>query len=151
MVDPFRRCNLLSRKLYNHYHRQNVTGAATAKRYWTFNATAGCIYNFSTCNSVNTNDTYLRLYSGTNPLTAVLLVTADDNGPWCAGTKASFNWTCPTTGAYSILLTNYSCANLSASTILSYRLSFPETHTRRDTHTHRDTHTETHTQRHTLS
>lgn len=104
---------------------QNVTGAATAKRYWTFNATAGCIYNFSTCNSVNTNDTYLRLYSGTNPTTALLLVTADDNGPWCAGTKASFNWTCPTTGAYSILLTNYSCANLSASTILSYRLSCP--------------------------
>ena len=104
---------------------QNVTGAATAKRYWTFNATAGCIYNFSTCNSVNTNDTYLRLYSGTNPLTAVLLVTADDNGPWCTGTKASFNWTCPTTGTYSILLTNFLCANLSASTILSYRLSCP--------------------------
>lgn len=104
---------------------QNVTGAASAKRYWTFNATAGCIYNFSTCNSINTNDTYLRLYSGTNPLTAVLLVTADDNGPWCTGTKASFNWTCPTTGAYSILLTNYLCANLSASTILSYRLSCP--------------------------
>ena len=104
---------------------QNVTGAAVAKRYWTFNATAGCIYNFSTCNSVNTNDTYLRLYSGTNPLTAVLLVTADDNGPWCAGNKASFNWTCPTTGTYSILLTNYLCANLSASTILSYRLFCP--------------------------
>jgi len=104
---------------------QNVTGAASAKRYWTFNATAGCTYNFSTCNSVNTNDTYLRLYSGTNPTTAILQTLNDDNGPWCSGTKASLNWTCGTTGAYSILLTNYSCANISASTILSYRVTCP--------------------------
>lgn len=100
---------------------QNVTGAASAKRYWTFNATAGCTYDFSTCNSVNSNDTYLRLYSGTNPITAILQTLNDDNGPWCSGLKASLNWTCGTTGVYSILLTNYSCANLSASTILSYR------------------------------
>ncbi len=104
---------------------QNVTGTSGAKRFWTFNATAGCIYNFSTCNSLFTNDTYLRLYSGTNPLTAVLLLTADDNGPYCTGNKASLNWTCPTTGVYSILVTNFSCANLSASTILSYRLNCP--------------------------
>ncbi len=100
---------------------QNVTGASTAKRYWTFNATAGCTYDFSTCNSLFTNDTYLRLYSGTNPLTAVLQTSNDDNGPFCTSTKASLSWVCPTTGAYSILVTNYSCANLSASTILSYR------------------------------
>ena len=101
---------------------QTVTGAASAKRYWTFNATAGCTYTLSTCGSPNSNDTYLRLYSGTNPLTAVLVTTNDDNGPICAGTKASIVWTCPTTGAYSILLTNYSCANLSASTTLQYRV-----------------------------
>lgn len=101
---------------------QTVTGAASAKRYWTFNATAGCTYTLSTCNSLNSNDTYLRLYSGTNPLTAVLVALNDDNGPICAGTKASIVWTCPTTGVYSILLTNFSCANLSASTNLSYRV-----------------------------
>lgn len=101
---------------------QTVTGAASAKRYWTFTATAGCTYTLSTCGSPNSNDTYLRLYSGTNPLTAVLVTSNDDNGPICSGTKASIVWTCPTTGAYSILLTNYSCANLSASTNLRYRV-----------------------------
>lgn len=100
---------------------QNVTGAASAKRYWTFNATAGCTYDFSTCNSLFTNDTYLRLYSGTNPLTATFITSNDDDGPFCLGLKASFTWTCGTSGTYSILLTNYVCANLSASTILRYR------------------------------
>ena len=100
---------------------QNVNANSGAKRYWTFNATAGCTYDFSTCNSVNTNDTYLRLYSGTNPLTAVLQTFNDDNGPFCATTKASLSWVCPTSGAYSILVTNYSCANISSNSILSYR------------------------------
>ena len=40
---------------------QSVTGAASAKRYWTFTATAGCTYTLSTCTSINSNDTYLRL------------------------------------------------------------------------------------------
>jgi len=100
---------------------QNTAANSGAKRYWTFNATAGCTYDFSSCNSINTNDTYLRLYSGTNPLTAVLQTSNDDNGPWCTGTKASISWVCPTTGAYSILLTNWSCANISSNSILSYR------------------------------
>lgn len=104
---------------------QNVTGASGAKRFWTFNATAGCTYDFSTCNSLFTNDTYLRLYSGTNPLTAVLQTFNDDNGPFCLTTKASLSWVCTTSGAYSILVTNYSCANLSASTILRYRVNCP--------------------------
>ena len=100
---------------------QNVNANSGAKRYWTFNATAGCTYDFSTCNSVNTNDTYLRLYSGTVPTTAVLQTSNDDNGPFCTGNKASLSWVCPTTGAYSILMTNFSCANISSNSILSYR------------------------------
>lgn len=104
---------------------QTVTGAASAKRYWTFNATAGCIYTLSTCSSVNSNDTYLRLYFGTNPTSAALVTVNDDNGPICSGTKASIVWNCTTSGAYSILLTNFSCANLSASTNLSYRVVCP--------------------------
>lgn len=100
---------------------QNVTGAASAKRYWTFTATAGCTYDFSTCNSVNTNDTYLRLYSTATGGT--VLAFNDDAGPFCAGTKASLSWVCPANGTYSILMTNFSCANLSASTILSYRVT----------------------------
>ena len=92
---------------------QNATGTSGAKRYWTFNATAGCTYDFSTCNSVNTNDTYLRLYQGTTPTTAILRAQNDDGGPFCAGNKASLSWVCPTSGTYSILVTNYSCANIS--------------------------------------
>jgi hypothetical protein len=101
---------------------QSVTGAASAKRYWTFTATAGCTYTLSTCTSVNSNDTYLRLYSGTNPASAVLVTLNDDNGPICTGNKASIVWTCVTSGPYSILVTNYSCANLSASTNLVFRV-----------------------------
>jgi hypothetical protein len=101
---------------------QSVTGAASAKRYWTFTATAGCTYTLSTCTSVNSNDTYLRLYSGTNPASAVLVTLNDDNGPICTGNKASIVWTCVTSGPYSILVTNYTCANLSASTNLVFRV-----------------------------
>ena len=101
---------------------QSVTGAASAKRYWTFTATAGCTYTLSTCTSINSNDTYLRLYSGTNPASAILVTSNDDNGPICAGSKASIVWTCVTSGPYSILVTNYSCANLSASTNLVFRV-----------------------------
>lgn len=104
---------------------QSTAANSGAKRYWTFNATAGCKYDFSSCNSVNTNDTYLRLYSGTNPLTATLIASNDDNGPWCTGNKASLSWTCPTTGAYSILFTNFSCANISSNSVLSYRVICP--------------------------
>ena len=99
---------------------QNVSAASGFKRYWTFTATAGCTYSFSSCNSVNTNDTYLRLYSTATGGT--ILAQNDDNGPFCTGTKSSLSWTCTVTGTYSILLTNYSCANLSATTILSHRV-----------------------------
>lgn len=101
---------------------QNVNGNASFKNYWTFTATAGCTYDFSTCSGPNTNDTYLRLYQGVTPTTAILRAQNDDNGPFCTGTKASLSWVCPTSGTYSILLTNYSCANLSATTTLSYRV-----------------------------
>lgn len=100
---------------------QNVSGASGAKRYWTFTATAGCTYDFSTCNSAFTNDTYLRLYSSATGGT--ILSSNDDNGVFCAGTKASLSWLCTTNGTYSILVTNYSCANLSATTILSFRVT----------------------------
>jgi hypothetical protein len=100
---------------------QNVSNSSGAKRYWRFNATAGCVYDFSTCNSAFTNDTYLRLYSsGTG---GTILASNDDNGVFCGGTKASLSWTCTTSGTYSILVTNYSCSNLSATTILSYRVT----------------------------
>jgi hypothetical protein len=100
---------------------QSVAANSGAKRYWTFNAVAGCTYTLSTCTSTNTNDTYLRLYSGTTPSTAFLVTSNDDNGPVCTGTKASIVWVCPTSGAYSILFTNYSCANISSNSNFTFR------------------------------
>ena len=100
---------------------QSVAANSGAKRYWTFNAVAGCTYTLSTCTSTNTNDTYLRLYSGTTPSTAFLVTSNDDNGPVCTGTKASIVWVCPTTGAYSILFTNFSCANISSNSNFTFR------------------------------
>jgi len=40
---------------------QNTATVSTARNYWTFNATAGCTYTFSTC-GLSTMDTYLRFY-----------------------------------------------------------------------------------------
>ena len=50
---------------------QNAAAQSSGRPYWTFTATAGCVYEFSTCNSSGGNDTYLRIYSGTNPTTAM--------------------------------------------------------------------------------
>lgn len=99
----------------------NTAANSGSKRYWTFTATAGCTYDFSTCNSVNTNDTYLRLYSSATGGT--VLTFNDDNGPFCTSNKASLSWLCPTTGVYSILMTNWSCANLSSNSVFSYRVT----------------------------
>jgi hypothetical protein len=99
----------------------NAAANSGAKRYWTFTATAGCTYDFSTCNSVNTNDTYLRLYSSATGGTVLAL--NDDNGPFCTSNKASLSWLCSTTGVYSILMTNWSCANLSSNSVFSYRVT----------------------------
>ena len=104
---------------------QSVAANSGAKRYWTFNAVAGCTYTLSTCTSTNTNDTYLRLYSGTNPLTAVLVTSNDDFGPICASTKASIVWTCSVTANYSILFTNYVCVNISSNSNFTFRRTCP--------------------------
>jgi hypothetical protein len=104
---------------------QSVAANAAAKRYWRFSGVAGCTYTLSTCTSTNTNDTYLRLYSGTTPSTAVLVASNDDYGPICATTKASIVWTCGVSTNYSILFTNYSCANISSNSYLTFRRTCP--------------------------
>ena len=104
---------------------QSVTANSAAKRYWTFSGVAGCTYTFSSCTSPNTNDTYLRLYSGTVSTTAVLVASNDDFGPICASTKASIVWVCSVTANYSILFTNYVCANISSTSYLTFRRMCP--------------------------
>jgi hypothetical protein len=104
---------------------QSVAANSGAKRYWRFAGTAGCTYTLSTCTSTNTNDTYLRLYSGTVSTTAVLIASNDDNGLVCTGTKASIVWTCSVTANYSILFTNYVCANISSNSNFTFRRTCP--------------------------
>jgi hypothetical protein len=88
----------------------------SGRRAFNFTATAGCTYVFETC-GYSTADTYLRLYStGTG---GTLLATGDDN----CGTQSRIIWTCVTSGTYSILLTNFSCANLTTATRLNYYVS----------------------------
>ncbi|MCE2713029.1 MAG: hypothetical protein LW688_10885, partial [Cryomorphaceae bacterium] len=98
---------------------QNTATVSTARNYWTFNATAGCTYTFSTC-GLSTMDTYLRIYSGTNPATATEVAFNDDD----CGTQSTIVWNCTSSGAYSVLLTRYnfpsSCAAVNSSTTISY-------------------------------
>lgn len=94
---------------------QTVIGLNGSEPYWTFTATAGTTYTFSTCGAGF--DTYLRIYAvGANTTTAL----NDDNGPLCSGTAASLVWQATTTGDYEILLTRFSCVPLTADVNLQY-------------------------------
>jgi len=83
-------------------------------RAFNFNATAGCSYYFATCGLAGGADTYIRLYSLANGGTA--LANWDDN----CGAESAGTWVCPTTGAYSVLLTQYSCSSLAQNTSMTY-------------------------------
>ena len=96
---------------------QNTNTYTSGRRAFTFNATAGLTYTFSTCGNTSV-DTYLRLYSGTG---GTLLVFNDDD----CGLQSNISWTCTTTDAYSVLLTRYTCNNLNGSTSMSYSVSDP--------------------------
>ncbi|MEY3087282.1 MAG: hypothetical protein RLZ93_1207, partial [Bacteroidota bacterium] len=83
---------------------------------FSFAATAGCTYTFSTCGE-STNDTYLRLYSST----FALLGQWDDQ----CGLQSTFTWTCPATATYYVHLSRYVCTSLTASTRMSYIMTCP--------------------------
>jgi hypothetical protein len=82
-----------------------------------FYATAGCNYNFNTCGQGST-DRYLRLYNAASG--GSVISTADDN---CGSMQPTLNWTCSTSGDYSILLSDYYCSALSTATYLTYSSS----------------------------
>jgi hypothetical protein len=94
---------------------QTTSAYSTGAIVFTFNATSGCGYFFSTCN-LTSADTYLRLHNG---IAGTMITSSDD---FC-GVQSQITWTCPTTGVYSILLTNFSCASLNVSTAMSYSTS----------------------------
>ena len=93
---------------------QTVGPYSTGAPSFVFNATAGCSYYFATCGLAGGADTYIRVYSLANGGTA--LASWDDN----CGAESQGTWLCPTTGAYSVLLTNYSCAALAQITRMTY-------------------------------
>lgn len=94
---------------------QTILAGAGTGHQAVFNATAGQIYSFSTCNTAL--DSYLRIYNNAN----IEVAFNDDNGPYCASTSASIDWTCPATGQYKLLLTGYPCIALASDVLMSYK------------------------------
>ena len=94
---------------------QNVTCPSGSVPYWSFNATAGRRYDFSTCGA--SEDTYIRIYDASMTQVAY----NDDNGDFCSGLTASISWNCSSSGTYYISVAHYSCNNLSSNQTLSYR------------------------------
>ena len=95
---------------------QNTALYNNGRRAFNFVATAGVCYQFSTC-GLSSQDTYLRLYS-TGTGGTVLAFNDDD-----CGLQSTINWTCTTTGTYSVLLTRWVCGNLSGNARMSYRIT----------------------------
>lgn len=93
---------------------QNTPVFNSGTRYYTFTATAGCEYTFSTC-GLSTNDTYLRLYDATG---ATELLSNDDFTG--CGTRSQITFLANVTATYTIHVSAFSCANISANTQISY-------------------------------
>jgi hypothetical protein len=91
---------------------------SSGRRAFTFAATAGIEYTFSTVGET-TVDTYLRLYSTSTGGT--LLVQNDDYN----NTQSEITWYCSTSGTYSILLTRWTstntCNTLNANARIKYQ------------------------------
>ncbi len=83
---------------------------------FTFTATAGCTYTFTTC-GLSSVDTYLRIYNSNT----TLVQGWDDQ----CGLQTNAVWTAPATGAYSIQLSQYVCGPLIGSASMTYSVSCP--------------------------
>jgi hypothetical protein len=100
---------------------QNTASYSSGYIQFSFNATAGSTYTFSTC-GLSSVDTYLRLYSMPSQ---TLLVQADDQ----CNLQSTLSWACTTSGTYSILLCNYPCNQLAGATQMSYSVVGPPENT----------------------
>lgn len=89
---------------------------------WSVYLTAGLNYEFTTCGSSTTDDTYLRLY-GSDGFTIV--ASNDDNSTYCPSStrKSYINYTPTSTGWYYIELSRYSRAPNSVAGQLFYRVT----------------------------
>lgn len=83
---------------------------------FTFTATAGCTYTFTTC-GLSTVDTYLRIYNAN----LTLVQGWDDQ----CGLQTNAVWTAPSSGAFSIQLSQFVCGPLIGSASMTYSVSCP--------------------------
>ena len=95
---------------------QTVNGLQGSSPHWSFVATAGTTYTFSTCGS--SFDTQISIYDTLRALKD----GNDNNGPICVGNAASIEFTPTISGTYSVLLTGANCTGLPGSVNLRYRI-----------------------------
>ncbi len=96
--------------------QNTATFPAGTAPVFTFTATAGCTYTFTTC-GLSSVDTYLRIYNSNT----TLVQGWDDQ----CGLQTNAVWTCPATAAYSIQLSQFVCGPLAGSATMSYSVSCP--------------------------
>lgn len=89
-----------------------TTGAFTGRVYFTFAASAGCEYTFSTC-GLSAADTRIRIYDATG---GTLLANNDD---FC-GLQSQLTVLFNVSGTFTVHVSQNACANLGSSTQLSY-------------------------------
>ncbi|MEI6765204.1 MAG: hypothetical protein WCM76_06145 [Bacteroidota bacterium] len=87
--------------------QNNASTGSGDRIYWSFAATAGNVYSFSNCNGVS-EETTINIHNSS--LTNVAANAG--NGPYCATSNASIDWTCPTTGTYYVQLVHTVVRNL---------------------------------------
>ena len=100
---------------------QSLSVPAGSIRRWSINGVAGTTYNFNTCSNTATNDNKIRIYDPAgNEITFF-----DDNGPYCATSKASGDYTPGTSGTFWVSLSDYDCNPLSQANTVEYKLTAP--------------------------
>ena len=84
--------------------------------FYTFNATAYCLYTFSFC-GLTTMDTELEILNNVN---AAQLYNDD----YC-GLQSELIWLCPSSGPYKIFITRFPCLRLNNNVRLNYSSTCP--------------------------
>lgn len=105
---------------------RDVNLATGFRHVFKVDAKDGHTYDFSTCNTTNTLNTYIRVYNSLGGL----LLENDDNGPHCTGNKASISFPVGTGGIAYIYVSQNSggtnnCATLTQPAVFSYRETPP--------------------------
>lgn len=96
---------------------QSTNAAAGRIASWSVNMTAGRTYSFRTCGAGE--DTYLRIYGGNG---YTIVSANNDNGPHCAGTAASIDFTPGASGYYYVELSRSNRNPLNTNVALEYKM-----------------------------